>query len=135
MDIPRDATLDDVRLVIFRQHTHLAQLLDELEISARRVLAGEGERKPLHDALELLEGLFLRHLELEEKHLAKWLPAAGASHALLEDHKSQRARIKGLRHDREVFADPRTLAQEALVVVNHLRKDMAEEDAQLRSLA
>ena len=131
MDTRRTSTtLDDVRLAIFRQHTQLSQLLDELELHAKAVLDGTGEAKTLNDALELLSTRFLRHLEYEEAHLTPLTPAA----SLLGDHDDQRWRVKGLIHDRAVFGDPKTLAHEALAFVRLLRKDMADEDEKLRAL-
>ena len=56
------------------------------------------------------------------------------SWALLGDHDDQRLRIEGLLHDSEVFGDPRTLARATLAFVHHLRKDMADEEANLRAL-
>lgn len=127
-------TLDDVLLHIFRQHTLLQELTDELEAHATAVLA-RADVKPLNDALERLNTRFVRHLEYEEAHLARWLVAAEIAGApLLGDHGDQRARLAGLLHDRDVFSDPRTLAREVLAFVHHLRKDMTDEDAKLRAL-
>lgn len=138
MDTQRHpATLDDVRLAIFRQHTQLAELIDELEAHAMAVLAGGGEGKALSDALELLNARLVRHLEYVEVHLAKWLPAATAtevSQSLLANHGDQRSRLRGLLHDRDVFGDPRTFAREVLTFVHYLRKDIAGEDEKLREL-
>lgn len=137
MDTQRSpTTLDDVRLAIFRQHTQLAQLIDELEAHASAVLAGGGQSEQLRAALELLDTRFTRHLEYEEAHLAKWLSATAADpdRALLGDHDDQRTRMKGLLHDRDVFGDPSSLAREALAFVHHLRSDLAAEDAELRAL-
>jgi len=39
------ATLDDVRLPIFRQHTQIAQLTDEFETHAIAIVAGGGDRR------------------------------------------------------------------------------------------
>jgi hypothetical protein len=134
MDLQRTpATLDDVRLAIFRQHTQLTQLIDELEAHAMAVLGG-GESAALNEAIESLSPRFLRHLEYEEAHLARWLPVTGSQKALLADHADQRLTMKGLLHDRHVFGDPRTLAHAALAFVHHLRKDMSDEDAKLRAL-
>jgi hypothetical protein len=133
-------TLDEVRLAIFRQHTQLAQLLDELEAHANKVLVSGGEGKELRDALDRLTTRFARHLEYEESHLGKWLPAAAtgrtgaARERLLGDHDDQRARMRGLVHDRDVFGDARTLSREALAFIHLVRKDMVEEDRKLREL-
>jgi hypothetical protein len=128
--------LEEIRLAILRQHTQLAQLIDEVEAHANAVLTNAGEESAMRTALALLHTRFLRHLDYEEAHLTKWLPetetAPGA--ALLGDHDEQRLRIKGLLHDSEVFGDPRTLARETLAFVHHLRKDMTDEDAKLRAL-
>ena len=132
MDTQRTpTTLDEVRLAIFRQHTQLAQLLDELELHAKAVLDGSGEARALNDALEVLNIRFTRHLAYEEPHLAKWLPRAPS---LLGDHDDQRLRMEGLVHDRAVFEDPRTLAHEALAFVRVVRADMVDEDRKLRAL-
>jgi hypothetical protein len=134
---PTPAALDDVRLAIFRQHTQLGQLIDELETCANAVLKARGEgRAALGKALELLHTHFERHLEYEEAQLAKCLPAgaADARGSLLGDHDDQRSRMNALVHDRDVFSDPCTLAHEALVFVHHLRKEMADEDSKLRAL-
>jgi hypothetical protein len=134
------ATLDEVRLAIFRQHTQLAQLLDELEAHANKVLVSGGEGKELRDALDRLTTRFARHLEYEESHLGKWLAAAAtgttgaARERLLGDHDDQRARMRGLVHDRDVFGDARTLSREALAFIHLVRKDMVEEDRKLREL-
>jgi hypothetical protein len=56
---------------------------------------------------------------------AAWLRAA------LADHGEQRARIDGLLHDARVFADPKTLAREAIAFVHMIRGEMADEDAAL----
>ncbi len=129
---PAPATIDDVRLAIFRQHTSLAQLIDELETRANEVLAGSSERKGLCDALEILTTRLARHLEYEETHLPKWLPTAAE---FFSDHEEQRERMKGLAHDRAVFADPRTLAREVLTFIHQLRKEIAREDSALRAIA
>jgi hypothetical protein len=59
-------TLGSIRLAIFRQHTQLEQLSDELEAHAMAVVNG-GERslagKALNAALELLYTHFMRHLD------------------------------------------------------------------------
>lgn len=127
------ATLDDVRLAIFRQHTQLTQLIDELEAHAMAVLGG-GERAALHEAIDLLNARFVRHLEFEEAHLARWLPVTDPQPSLLADHGEQRLTMKGLVHDRNVFGDPHTLARAVLAFAHHLRKDMVDEDARLRAL-
>ncbi len=134
--------LGDVRLAIFRQHTQLEQLSDELETHALAVIAGAGERKllgaALCGALETLNTQFVRHLDYEEEHLVKWLPVLqiddDPEQSLLADHGEQRSRMRGLLHDRDVFGDPRTLATEALAFVHHLRRDLADEDAKVRAL-
>lgn len=139
MDTQRTATLGDVRLAIFRQHTQLEQLSDELEAHAMAVVSG-GERslagKALNQALELLNTHFVRHFDYEEAHLARWLAWIDddPDHSLLGDHGDQRSRMQGLLHDRDVFGDPCTLAHEALAFVHHLRKDLADEDAKIRAL-
>ena len=121
-------SLDDVKLAIFRQHTQLAQLLDELEASADAVLdEGRRRRSPPPSRSSVLHVRFASHLEYEESHLSE----QGRS---LGDHGEQRARMKGLVHDRDVFGDPQDLAREARAFVHVLRKDMAEEDAKLRAL-
>ena len=132
---PSPENLNDVRLAIFRQHTRLAQLLDELEAHANAVIAGGEEGAALRKALDVLHSRFVRHLEYEETHLPRWLPpAAEGAGALLGDHSDQRSRLKGLVHDRDVFGDGRGLALEARAFVHLLRKDLAEEDAKLRAL-
>ncbi|MDB4939337.1 MAG: hypothetical protein JWP87_6309 [Labilithrix sp.] len=134
MDLQRaPTTLDDVRLAIFRQHTQLTQLIDELEGHAMAVLGG-GERAALNEAIDLLDTRFVRHLEYEEAHLARWLPQTDADQSLRAGHDEQRLTMRGLVHDRNVFADRRTLARAVLAVVHHLRKYMADEDAGLRAL-
>lgn len=130
MDTQRTTSLDDVRLAIFRQHTQLAQLLDELEEHAAAVLDGRGERASLHTALTLLQTRFLRHLAYEETHLPSFL----AGEALLADHPEQRLRMDGLVHDDVVFSDASTLAHEAQAFVRAIRKDIVEEDSKLRAL-
>lgn len=133
---PTPTTLDEVRLAIFQQHSRLAQLIDELEEHANAVRATGGDGKALSGALGLLHSRFLSHLEYEEKHLTDWLPEpeGDTRDALLGDHDEQRARMKGLVHDRAVFGDPRTLAAEVMAFVHFLRKDMSAEDAKLRAL-
>ena len=136
MDIQHaPASLNEVRLAILRQHTQLAQLLDELELHAKAVIGGAvaDEAKPLNDALALLLTRFSRHLDYEEANLAQWIPP-GKRGTLLGDHQDQRGRAHGLVHDRDVFGDPRTLAREALAFVHTLRKDMAAEEELLRAL-
>jgi hypothetical protein len=134
MDLQRTpTTLDDVRLAIFRQHTQLTQLIDELEAHAMAVLGG-GESAGLNEAIDLLSTCFLRHLEYEEAHLARWLPVTDPQKALLADHAEQRLTMNGLLHDRHVIGDPRTLARAVLAFVHHLRKDVVDEDAKLRAL-
>jgi hypothetical protein len=135
-------TLDDVRLAIFRQHTQIAQLTDELESHAVAVVACGGNHrvlaKALNEALDRLNTQFVRHLDYEEMHLARWLPRPGTERdsdvALLEDHTDQRSRLQGLLHDRDVFEDQRTVAREALAFVHHLRRDMVAEDCKVRGL-
>jgi len=141
MDTQRSQeSLDDVRLAIFRQHTQLAQLLEELEASADAVLSRRGDGAALRRALDALQARFVRHLDYEELHLASVLPrgssgiAGEAAKALLGDHAEQRVRMSGLVHDRDVFGDPEGLAREARAFVHVLRKDLAEENARLRAL-
>jgi hypothetical protein len=132
-------TLADVRLAILRQHTQLAQLLDELETQAAGVVNGDDCVACLNDALVLIHRRFLRSLEFEETRLPPLLSvlaqecSAGLRESLA-DHVDQRARIEGLIHDRVVFTDPKTLAREALAFVHRVRVDMVEEDAGLRAL-
>ena len=133
------AALHDVRLAIYRQHTQLAQLLDELESHASGVIEGDDCAGSLNDALVWLHRRLVSHLEFEEARLAPLLKAvpegrAAGLRASFDDHAEQRARIDGLLHDRKVFSDPRTLAREALAFVHTMRADMADEDAGLRSL-
>ena len=115
----------------------LAQLLDELEQHATAAIACTGtvvdEAGPLNEALGVLLTRFSRHLDYEEAHLTPWLTAENRG-TLLSDHDDQRRRALGLVHDRDVFGDPRTLARAALAFVHTLRKDMADEEAQLRAL-
>ncbi len=134
------ATLQDVRLALFRQHTQLSQLLDELESHAKGVLAGNDCAGSLSDAIILLHRRFVRHLDFEETRLEPLLDTApnkeGAAlvRAALADHADQRARIDGLLHDRMVFTDPKSVAREAMAFVHTIRVDMVEEDAGLRAL-
>ncbi len=132
-----EASLNEVRLAVLRQHTQLAQLLDELEQHANAAIACTGsfvdEARPLNEALGLLLARFSRHLDYEETQLAPWLTAQNRG-TLLSDHDDQRRRALGLVHDRDVFGDPRTLARAALAFVHALRKDMADEEAQLRAV-
>jgi hypothetical protein len=132
-------SLDDVRLAIRRQHTQLAQLLDELEGYAARVIKGDDCAGYLSATLILLRRRFLRHLEFEEARLAPLLSAArvdraAALHESLGHHADQRARIEGLLHDERVFTDPKTPAREALAFVHMMRVEMADEDSALGSL-
>jgi hypothetical protein len=131
-------SLTEVRLAVLRQHTQLAQLFDELEQRAQAVIACTGggiddEARALKEALSVLVTRFSRHLEYEEANLRPWLTSENRG-TLLSDHDDQRQRARGLVHDRDVFADPRTLARAALAFVHALRKDMAEEEAQLRAV-
>lgn len=129
MDTQRSPeSLDDVKTAIFRQHTQLAQLLDELEASADAVLAKGGDGEALRRALDALHVRFDKHLEYEDSHLS------GETKALLGDHAEQRARMRGLVHDRDVFGEPQGLARESRAFVHVLRKGLAEEDAKLRTL-
>jgi hypothetical protein len=125
MDTQRSvATHEDVKLVILRQHTQLAELLDELESSADVVLVKGGNGEALRGALDALESRFVKHLEYEE-----------ANHpTFATNHVEHRARMKGLVHDRDVFGDPRGLAREARAFVHLLRKDLADEDRRLHDL-
>ena len=133
MDTQRSPeSLDDVRLAILRQHTHLTQLLDELEASANAVLSNGGDGKALRDALDALHARFVRHLDYEELHLKGVL--RDSSDLVLGDHAEQRRRMNGLVHDRDVFGDPRGLAREARTFAHVLRKDLAAEEAKLRAL-
>jgi hypothetical protein len=121
------ASLDDVRLAIFRQHTQLAQVLDELETSANAVLDKGGNGEALRRALDALQARFLRHLAFEEANL---------SHKeVLGDHAEQRVRLQALVHDRDVYGDATGLAREARAFVHALRKDLADENEKLRALA
>lgn len=129
MDTQRSPeSLEDVKTAIFRQHAQLAQLLDELEVSADAVLARGGDGDALRRALDALHVRFDKHLEYEESHLP------GVTKAALGDHAEPRARMEGLVHDRDVFADSQGLAREARAFVHMLRKDLAEENAKLRAL-
>ncbi len=119
-------SLDDVKLAIYRQHTQLGQLLDELEANADSVVAKGGDGKVLRHSLDALHVRFMRHLAYEEAHLTP--------NTVLGDHVEQRVRMRGLVHDRDVFADPRDLAREARAFIHLLRRDLTEEDAKLRAL-
>lgn len=129
-------TLDDVRLAIFRQHTQLTELLDELESHANAVLAGGGDPKALSRALELLNTRLDRHLADVEAQLGRWLPAPDteAGQARLAEYTDQRSRMRGLLHDRDVFGDARSFARAVLTAVHQLRKDVAREHAKLSEL-
>jgi hypothetical protein len=131
---PATATLDDVRLAIFRQHTQLEQLFDELEAHANAVLASGGEGVELRRALDLVTARFARHLEYEEAHLSPWGVGVRGEEPLMGDHDDQRALVRGLVHDRDVFGDARTLSREALAFIHVVRKDMVDEDRKLRAL-
>lgn len=131
MEAQRATTLDEVRLAILRQHSGIAQLLDELEAHAAAVIAGRGERRLVHTAVTVLQTRLLRHLDFEEEHLPPFLDGG---EGLLADHADQRARIAGLVHDDVVFSDASTLAREAVGLVHVLRKDMIDEEAKLRAL-
>lgn len=116
----------EVRLTILREHSQLAQLLDEIENSARQVLSNASvSPAALHSALDLLHTRFVRHLEYEDAHLH--------GSEVTEDHVDQRSRLDGLVHDQAVFGDPRTLAREATCFVHLMRKDMEDEDTKLRA--
>ncbi|HSO32792.1 MAG TPA: hemerythrin domain-containing protein [Labilithrix sp.] len=131
------ATLDDVRLAIFRQHTQLAQLCDELEEQANAVLAGSDDAgHVLRRDTEQFCARFARHLAYAETELERWLPAAATSarEILLGGHDDLRESLDGLLHDRAVFADPRAVAKETLALVHVVRKHMVAEDAALRAL-
>ncbi len=41
-------TLREARLAVLRDHTELAQLIDELDLSAKAVLSASWPRKPSH---------------------------------------------------------------------------------------
>lgn len=129
------ASLNEVRLAVLRQHTQLAQLLDELEQQASAAIGGSvvDGVPALEDALGMLLMRLSRHLDYAEAHLPRWMPAPTRAE-LLSDHEEQRQRALGLVHDRDVFSDPRTLAREALAFVHALRKDIASEEEELRAL-
>lgn len=134
MDSERvSATLDEVRLAIFRQLTQLTELLDELESAATAVVDG-GDPAALSAALDVLHPRFAHHLAYEERHLPRWLPPSEEERVLLGDHEEQWRALQGLLHDRVVFADARSLAREALTFVHRLRRDLVVEDGALRSL-
>ena len=134
------SALSDVRLAVLRQHTQLAQLLDELELYAEAVIGGRDAPARMNDALVLLHRRFMRHLEFEETQLmpllATVLPERTAAlSASLAEHAEQRSRLDGLLRDRTVFADdPQTLAREALAFVHAIRTDIAGEEQGLRAL-
>lgn len=133
------AELHGVRLAVYRQHTQLSQLLDEVELHATGVLRGDDCAGSLKDALVLLHRRFVKHLDFEETRLVPLLSAArsGATagiRAALADHAEQRARIDGLLRDVTIFSDPKTVAHEAITFVHVMRVDMTEEDAGLRAL-
>lgn len=137
---PTIAALEDVRLAISRQHTQLAQLMDELEAHAEGLLQGKECSAALNDALVLFHGRFVRHLDFEESRLSPLLSGMHTAAALtlktsMAEHKDQRERADGLLRDREIFADLRTLAREALTFVHMIRKDLAEENEALHGLA
>ena len=131
-----EATLDDVRLAIFRQHTQLAELIDELEAHASAALTGGDAGKALSGALELLDARLVRHAKFVESNLAGWLPSpqTQAGQARVAAQAEQRDRMRGLLHDREVFGDLRTLAHEVLTCIHMLRRELAGESARLREL-
>lgn len=130
------ATLDDVRLAVFRQHTQITELLDEVEAHANAVVSGSDEGKALGGALELLDARLVRHTEYVEANLASWLPSpqTEAGQARLAGYAEQRSRMRGLLHDREVFGDLRTVALEVLTCIHELRRYVAAESARLRAL-
>jgi hypothetical protein len=130
-------SFEDVRLAIFRQHTRLAQVLDELEVEAEAVLAASGDGRAAPDgralrmALDVVHASLLRHLADQESRFAPWLPRGGA--ALFGEHAEQRARTDALFHDRDVYGDARSLALEARAYVHAMRKQIAAEDDKLRA--
>ncbi len=91
------------------------------------------EAKSFNDALVIFHTRLMRHLDYEEAHLSKWI-ARGAGVCDLGDHDDQRRRLLGLTHDRQVFSDPRAVAQEALAFVHLLRRAMPGEERTLRAL-
>ena len=129
-------TLDDVRLAIFRQHTQLTELLDELESHANAVLAGGGDAKTMSRTLELLNARLERHLEDVEAQLGRWLPSPDteAGQGRLAEYADQRSRVRGLLHDRDVFGDACSFARAVLTGAHQLRKDVTREHAKLGAL-
>lgn len=133
------SSLEDLRLAIFRQHTQLEQLLDEVEGCASAVMTDRAAASRLRDAVRILHARFLRHLAFEEERLLPWLRSNGRSDEVLErtmqeEHAEQRRRAEGLLHDASVFDDAQSFAREALTFVHAIRRDMAAEDARLRAI-
>jgi hypothetical protein len=126
-------SVDDFRVAILRQRTRLAQGIDELEAQSRAALS-DGERAPLHRALTAFAKQFVGHLEFEEQVLTVRPTLLQEQASWLSEGGEQLRRVRGLMHDRDVFEDVRTLAREALVVVHHLRKELAEEEVRIREL-
>lgn len=133
------SSLDDVRMAILRQHTQLAQLVDELEGHANDVVKDADAASRMRDAVRILHTRFLRHLAFEEAKLVPLLQRseerAREAKALVEEHAEQRAQVDGLLHDVAVFSDPPSFAKAALTFVHSLRRDMTAEELWLRGLA
>lgn len=131
-------SLEDVRLAVLRQHTQLAQLLDELEASANGVLANTESPSRMSDAIRILHTRFTRHLAFEEANLApiveRFTSGPAEVQSMRDEHVEQRAQIDGLLHDAAVFGDPSSFAREALAFVHAIRRDMVAEELWLRGI-
>lgn len=129
-----------VKARVNREHAVIRTLLDVLEDAAKNVNAAPTGLPSLRRAVWELYVVFDDHLAMEEAlvlpHLEKvdaWGPVRAEN--MLQEHSEQRQLLLALVDDTECDRkDAATLAEEALWIVNALRKDVAAEDEAMEVL-
>lgn len=136
------ATPSQVRAAILDDHRWLREFLAEADALARHVLAGDHlHASRLRERAHAVRERFLRHLELEERHLVPALrdtPGWGEERAdlLHREHAAQRQRFDALLRDlRDARRSEVDIAGELRRLVADLLADMAHEEEDLLTRA
>jgi hemerythrin-like domain-containing protein len=127
-----------VRRTILDDHRWLRELLADADEIARRVEEGDHELTGrLRERAQAMRERFVRHLALEEQHLAPALRHADAwgeerAARLLGEHAAQRDRFATLLHElQQPCGDPRPLARAVRSLVHDLLADIEHEETTL----
>jgi hypothetical protein len=135
--------LRDIKARIEADHRRIQVLLDELQRTAEFASgpdAPENADRPLAAPLWQLFLAFDEHLVFEERNLVPLLVKAGVwakaqVDSLREEHRAQRTILLALVDECDHRIKPaREVADDAAWLVRSLRKDIAQEEADLRAL-